>query len=294
MSGGKVMKKMFLFHVVFIVFIAFSNNTFAKLKVIYPNVNEAGEEFFGYAVLKLALENSGKEFELNVSKVSVNNDRIRVMIKQKKISISDFGTSPEYEQEFLPIYFPIDMGLNGWRIFLIHNDEKPQFTNIEKIEDLRKKIAGQGVGWSDVQILKKAGLKVQQASSITNLFRMIEGKRFDYFPLGVNEVHSLLEEYRTYSPNVIVEQKILLIYPFGRLFFVNKDNQELHDAVKAGLVKSFENGSFWRLFKTHKSNAAIFTKTYLKKRTQIFIDNSNITEEFEKIPKKYFFKLDML
>jgi hypothetical protein len=132
MSGGKVMKKMFLFHVVFIVFIAFSNNTFAKLKVIYPNVNEAGEEFFGYAVLKLALENSGKEFELNVSKVSVNNDRIRVMIKQKKISISDFGTSPEYEQEFLPIYFPIDMGLNGWRIFLIHNDEKPQCTNIEK------------------------------------------------------------------------------------------------------------------------------------------------------------------
>lgn len=289
------MKKKFLFHLAFIVaFIVFSNNSFAKLKVVYPNVNEAGEELFGYAVLKLALENSGKDFELNVSKVRVNNDRIRVMIKQKKISISDFGTSPEYEQELLPIYFPIDMGLNGWRIFLIHNDRQSKFSKIKTIEDLRKNIAGQEVSWSDVEILEEAGLKVQKASHITSLFRMTEGKRFDYFPLGVNEVHSLLERYRKYSPNVIVEQKILLIYPFGRLFFVNKDNQELHDAVKTGLVKSFENGSFWKLFKSHKSNAAIFTKSHLKKRIQILIDNPNITEEFKKIPKKYFFRLDML
>lgn len=289
------MKKKFLFHLAFIfAFIVFSNNTFAKLKVVYPNVNEAGEELFGYAVLKLALENSGKDFELNVSKVRVNNDRIRVMIKQKRISISDFGTSPEYEQELLPIYFPIDMGLNGWRIFLIHNDQQSKFSKIKTIEDLRKNIAGQEVGWSDVEILEEAGLKVQKASHITSLFRMTEGKRFDYFPLGVNEVHSLLEGYRKYSPNVIVEQKILLIYPFGRLFFVNKDNQELHDAVKTGLVKSFENGSFWKLFKSHKSNAAIFTKSHLKKRIQILIDNPNITEEFKKIPKKYFFRLDML
>lgn len=32
------------------------------LQVIYPNVNGEGEDAFGYAVLKLALEKSGVEF----------------------------------------------------------------------------------------------------------------------------------------------------------------------------------------------------------------------------------------
>jgi len=277
-----------------VVLTAFVHNSNAQMKIIYPNVNEAGKELFGYAVLKLALENSGKNFELNVSKTRVNDARIRKMIKHKMISISDFGTSADFEQEFLPIYFPIDLGLNGWRIFLIHKDKQSEFEKIKTIADLKKKSAGQGNLWSDVKILENAGLKVYQAPSLKCLFNMIEKKRFDYFPLGANEVHSLLDQFREYCPNVIVEQNFLLIYPFGRLFFVHKDNKELHDAVYSGLVKAFENGSLWKLFKSHKSNRAIFTQANLKNRKQIFIQNPHMTTAFKKIPKKYFFQLNML
>jgi hypothetical protein len=216
------------------------------------------------------------------------------MLEQKKISISDFGTNPEFEQELLPIYFPIDLGLNGWRIFLIHRENQPQFAEIKTIEDLITKKAGQGVGWSDIKILENAGLEVQTGSHISNLIAMTNAKRFDYFPLGANEVHYLLETYKKQGFNVVVEQKNLLIYPFGRLFFVHKNNVELHDAVKIGLVKSFENGSFLKLFKSHKSNRALFTNANLKSRTQIFIENPQMTKEFKKIPKKYFFTVSML
>jgi len=264
------------------------------MKIIYPNVNQFGKESFGYAVLKLALESSGKDFDLNVSRTIVNNARIRKMINQKMISIADFGTSAEFEQELLPIYFPIDLGLNGWRIFLIHKDKQSEFAKIKTIEGLKKMTAGQGNYWSDVKILENAGLKVYQAPSLTSLFRMTEKNRFDYFPLGANEVHSLLEQFRENCPNVIVEHKLLLIYPFGRLFFVHKNNRELHDAVYSGLVKAFDNGSLWKLFKSHKSNKAIFTKANLKDRKQIFIKNPHMTTAFKKIPKKYFFQLNML
>ena len=289
------MKKTVLINLSLIVVLtAFVNNSSAQMKIIYPNVNEAGKELFGYAVLKLALESSGKDFDLNVSKTRVNNARIRKMINLKIISIADFGTSAEFEQEFLPIYFPIDLGLNGWRIFLIHKDKQSEFAKIKTIEDLRKMSAGQGNLWSDVKILENAGLKVYQAPNLTCLFKMTEKKRFDSFPLGANEVHSLLEQFRVNCPNVIVEQNLLLIYPFGRLFFVHKDNRELHDAVYSGLVKSFENGSLWKLFKSHKSNSAIFTKANLKDRKQIYINNPHMTTAFKKIPKKYFFQLNML
>ncbi len=278
----------------FLIMIAFPHNTLAQLVVIYPNVNGIGKELFGYSALKLALQNSGVDYELHVSKIKVNDQRIRRMIADREVSISDFGTSTEAEQEFLPIYFPIDLGLNGWRIFAIHKDNQSRFTNITTIEALRAMTAGQGLGWSDVKILEHAGLTVFEGSHISNLFAMTEFKRFDYFPLSANATHRLLDIYQKKIPNVVVESNILLIYPFGRLFFVHKDNRALHDAVKTGLAKAFESGEYWRLFKAHKSNQGLFTKANLKSRTQIFIENPHMTKEFKGIPKKYFFNLNML
>jgi len=287
------MKRVILLGLVLLGF-SFISNAFATLNVVYPNVNDVGKDLFAYSVLKLALENSGEAFNLKIRIVDANDARIRRMIQLKTISISDFGTSPQFEKEFLPVYFPIDLGLNGWRILLIHKDKQLEFLEIKTLDDLKKMIAGQGLAWTDVKILENAGLRVVQAPHITNLFRMIEKKRFDYLPLGANEAHSLLEKNLKYCQNVRVEQKLLLIYPFARFFFVHKDNKALHDAVYKGLVRSFENGSFLKLFRSHHSNSAIFNKANLKSRKQILIQNPHLSKAFKKIPKKYFFDLNML
>ncbi len=268
--------------------------TTAQIKVVYPNINLDGKNLFGYSALKLALENSGKEFTLSIKEINTNNSRIRMMLKNKEISVADFGTSPEFERDFLPVFFPIDLGLNGWRIFIIHKDDQTVFDKITSLEDLKKMTAGQGMGWSDIEILEHSGLKVEKAPNIDNLFKMLEMKRFDYLPLGANETHFLLDTYKTKTPNILVEESILLLYPFGRLFFVHKDNKELHDAIQSGLEESFSNGSFQKLFRTHKSNKALFEKANLGKRKQVFIDNPNMSEKFKKIPPKYFFNLNML
>lgn len=285
--------KKYLFPFLFVAaFLSLCAN--AQLDVVYPNINGLGKESFAYEVLAKALAKSGVDYHLSVTEDTVNNARIRLLIKEKKISIADFGTSPEFEQEFLPLYFPIDLGLNGWRVFLIHKDSQTRFDHDMQLEQLRQMTAGQGTGWSDVVILEHAGLPVAQSPHISNLIRMLNNKRFDYFPLGANEVHSLLAQYQGYGDQLMVEQDILLIYPFGRLFFVHKDNQPLYDAVKAGLTLLFESGEFFELFRQHPSHAAIFNESHLDRRTVIRIENPYMTKAFHRIPDKYFFSLDRI
>lgn len=291
---GIHLKKYGTFLPVFMMLFVASIHGKEPLQVIYPNINGLGEKSFGYEVLKLALENSGTNYRLEMNNRTSTNERIRILIKNKKISIADFGTNEAYENDLLPIYFPIDLGLNGWRIFLIHQENQAAFNNIKTLKDLRQKIAGQGRGWADTEILRNARLSVVESKNVENIIKMLGAKRFDYFPLGVNEAHFLLNEYAPSNPNIIVEPKLLLIYPFARLFFVHKDNQELHDLVESGLLTSFENGSFWALFKSHASNKALFTEVKLQQRTKILIDNPNLSKKFNKIPKEYFFNLDWL
>ena len=289
------MKRFILLMAILLSLLNFTVNASEKIKVIYPNVNSGGTNLFGYAVLKLALENSGHDFELVITKSNPNNARVRKLIKNKVISISDFGTSVQFEKDFLPIYFPINLGLTGWRVFIIKNYNQTKFTHINSLSDLSLHTAGQGIGWSDVKILEKADLRVVQAPDLANLFKMLERQRFDYFPLGANEAHFLLESFKNKNvSDLIVENNLLLIYPFARFFFVHKDNVELHDIVKKGLKKSFDNGSFWKLFKSHKSNEALFKKVNLKVRKIIRIDNPNMSDKFKQIPQKYFFNLNML
>ena len=53
--------------------------------------------------------------------------------------------------------------------------------------------------------------------------------------------HFLLAKYKQYS---LVTMKTLLIYPFGRLFFVHKTNTTLRDDIYKGLLAAFEKENF--------------------------------------------------
>lgn len=279
-------------YLLFFTFI--SINIFPQVHIKYPNINGLGKQTFSYAVLNMALENSGEDYEIELLDYEVNDTSVRQMLKKGKIDIADFGTSKKFEDEFLPIYIPIDYGLNGWRIFIIHKDNKSKFSRINTIADLKNYTAGQGSDWADITILENSGLKVVTAPQITSMLGMVNKKRVDYFPLEANYVHWLVENNKEAYPHLYVDQNLLLIYPFARFFFVNKKNTNLHRIVKKGLEISFENGSFLELFKTHKASKDIFTKARLNQRKLIYIENPLMSERFKQIPKKYFFSLSML
>lgn len=262
----------------------------APLRVVYPNVDGLEADAYGYKVLDLALRKSGAAYELSLNPVRVNHERARVMIETGEVSAYDFGTSVEFERRFLPVYFPIDRGLNGYRLLVVHRDNAEEFRQIKSIDQLRRKTAGQGLRWSDIPILERAGIKVFTAP-FESLFRMVQYKRIDFLPLGANEVHYLLEKHKPDAPDAVVDSNLLIIYPFGRLFFLRKGNEKLRDAILKGLETAFNDGSFQALLNDYFFRNAQADAAGLASRTPIHLENPALTPEFGRIPQKYFYQL---
>jgi len=257
--------------------------------VIYPRVAANGTDVFGYRVLKLALDKSGADYRLRLTRATMNHKRARRMIREGRVSVFDFGTSPRFEREFLPIYFPIDRGLNGWRLLVIRRDRQADFSRVTSLQGLRQMTAGQGP-WSDTPILESAGIRVTTAP-FESLFRMVGAGRFDFFPLGVNEIYGLLAANRGDDRNLVVEKHLVLIYPFGRFFFVRRGNQHLHDIIARGLKRAWKDGSFEKLFYDDPALKQALKQAGLKRRTVIRIPNPFLSSRFRQIPLRYFFSL---
>ena len=256
------------------------------LQVKYPNLDGLEANAYGYKVLNLALRKSGVDFELSLHPLNVNQERARIMMDSGEVNVVDFGTSAEFEHRFLPVYFPIDRGLNGYRLLVVHKDNADEYERMRSLMQLRDKTAGQGVRWSDIAILERAGIKVATAP-LDGLFRLLERKRIDFVPLGANEVHFLLDKYRDAAPHAVVDSNLLIIYPFGRLFFVQKGNERLREAILRGLEAAFEDGSFMALLSKYYFPSTDLSA--LAHRTILRLDNPSLTPEFRRMPPKYFF-----
>ncbi|WP_341676243.1 hypothetical protein [Niveibacterium sp. SC-1] len=263
----------------------------APLQVVYPNLNGNGTANLGYRVLKLALEKSGQAYDLSVDPRPANDERARLLLQAGEISTADFGSGADFEKRFAAIYFPIDQGLLGYRLFIIHRDDAPRFAQVQSLEDLQRFAAGQGLGWSNNQIMSAAGLEVVTGPTLESLFPMLEARRFDFLPLGLNEVYGFQEQYRKLAPSSLVETHLVLIYPFARLFYVRQGDTALRKAVEDGLRKAFDDSSFQHLLNNDPAIRAAVLQANLRSRVQIRIGNPTLTKAFRAIPPRYFFDL---
>lgn len=158
-------------------------------------------------------------------------------------------TDKEREQELRPVRIPLFKGLFGYRVFLIRADEQARFNDIKTLDDLAQLLAGQGTHWPDTSIMQYNGLRVTTAETTESLFRMINARRFDYFPRGISEAWFELEQ--RHEKNLVVEDNILLYYPTALYFFVNKKNEALAKRIEQGLETLIDNGKFDEFFYSH-------------------------------------------
>lgn len=284
------MKKALILSVLTTIYISI----FTQQILVYPNINGQGKESINYAILQLALEKSGKDYVINQLDYKVNDVTQRTMLKEGKIDIADFGTSREWEEKFLPVYFPIDLGLNGWRLLLIHKDNREIFSSVENLSEFRGFTTGLGTNWSDITVFQDSGITVLQAPQISNLIAMLNNKRFDYFSLSAQNAYWHLDQNREEYPDLVMDQYLVVIYPFARFFFLRKEDIELRDTLLEGLVKAYEDGSLLNLYKTHPFSRDLFNRANLKERVQIRLPNYSTSQELKEIPKEYFFNTSML
>ncbi len=260
----------------------------ADLEVIYPDREGIEEKnTYPYSVLELALNKSKTPYKLISRPLAMTDARVRVELASRRLSVAWFGTSKKFEEEFLPVRFPITKGLLGHRLFVVHKENQNVFTKVKSIKGLLKLTAGQGIGWADIEILRNAKLTVK-TETLSSLFQMLDRKiGISYLPLGANEIYNFVEKRKQNMPNLTVERELAMIYPFDFFFFVNKTDTKLHGTIYEGLLRAYQDGSFTQLFESHPDHLKFFKKAKLKSRRKIYIDNPFMTKETSKALKTF-------
>jgi hypothetical protein len=250
------------------------------------------ETTFPFQVLKLGLSKTGKSYVLRPSPIGrANSQRTAdAMAADGPIDVEWVGANLIDDQKMYPVLFPIDMGLLGYRIFLIDGSRKNEFAQIKSIDDLRKMVALQGTGWSDVDVLRSAGLRVRTAATYADLFRMTVNGRADYFPRGAFEAYSDKRKFADSAPGLAVEDTLVLRYPFTFIFYVKKTDKQLHDDLYRGLVAAFDDGSFKALCSSNQDFQSVLANAHLKTRRVLDIDNPHLSAEMKAVDKRFWYQ----
>lgn len=233
-------------------------------------VNGQNEQLI-FSILELAVSKADSSAVFVQGDEALNSVRASAEVEAKNLDIFWSGASPDYEDNFKTIRIPVLKGLLGHRIFIIRAEDESKFAQINSFSDLTKLNAGQGTFWGDTKILKNAQIPTVTTIKYGNLFPMLEGGRFDYFPRAVHE--PWVEVKSRPELNLVVEKKTMLIYPFAMYFYVHKDNQQLHDKIYKGFEMAINDGSFDELFFNHPMIKEALSLANLSERKVIRIDN---------------------
>ncbi|PKG39823.1 diguanylate cyclase [Psychromonas sp. Urea-02u-13] len=225
-------------------------------------------------ILTLILSKSDPQAKIRQLSEELPEPRLIEEIQLQKVDLLWAGASPHLESTLLPIRIPLFKGLLGHRIFIIKKDNQAKFNNIKTLAQLKQLTAGQGTLWGDTKVLQDANIPVVTTLKYPNLFYMLEGGRFDYYPRAVHEPWD--EVIARPELNLAVEGNILLIYPFAMYLYVNKNNQALHEKLVRGFEMAIADGSFDELFFNNQMIKDALQKTNLKNRTVIRINNPNM------------------
>ncbi|MFL0802036.1 MAG: diguanylate cyclase [Agarilytica sp.] len=248
------------------------------LEITYPAAITTQDQLI-VDILRLAVSKSDKSHLYQLSPLPNASGPERALetkmkqVQTGQLSVMWAGAQEVNERTMQPIKIPILKGLLGHRIFIIRKDKQVLFDSLSSIEDLKQLSLGQARFNNDTNILKQAKLSVVDPVKHDNLFKMLEGGRFDYFPRAL---HEPWEEIQTHSDlPLAVEQKILLVYPYALYFYVSQKKAELNDMITQGFRNAIEDGSFDQLFFSSELIKTTFEKSNFRSRKVFHIPNPN-------------------
>ena len=241
----------------------------------FPIPEFEGDHRYDYAtqLLQLALSKSGADYRIQPAAFAMNQERQVLELEAgRSIDVGPIPSSAEREARLLPIMIPLNKGVLGWRLGLIRKGERASFEGVQTLDDLKRVRLAQGQEWPDTQILEANGIDVITAPRYEGLFKMLIGKRFDYFPRSVMEIW---DEQENNASTLEVEPHLALHYFYDAYFMVNRRNTRLAHDIETGLEKAIADGSFDRLFQQYYGER--LRKAHLETRTVIELRNPLMT-----------------
>lgn len=203
-------------------------------------------------------------------------NRIKQDMLIGKLDVFWSMTSQELEDEFIAVYIPIFRGLLGMRIPLVKEENVNMFANVNSLSDLKRYKAGSGKSWPDTEILEFNDLPVVKTLKYQNLFPMLEGERFDYFPRGLHEPWQEITDNE--KLNLAVENNILIHYTAPNYFFVNKSNPELAQQLTELLEAFIESGEYAQYFFEDDEVRNALDRANVRNRVVFKIENPTLSD----------------
>lgn len=241
--------------------------------VIVPKVQGEKEQIL-YDILALALSKRAPSITLSTLPEVLNEAQLVSEVESENVDVMWSGGDKEKDERLLAVRIPVLKGLLGHRIFLIREEDKARFATIQTFEDLLQFEAGQGRFWGDTQILKSADIPTVTTIKYKNLFPMLEGGRFDYFPRALHEPFIEAENHK--HLDLVVDSNVMLVYPYAMYFYVNKNNERLHNLIYSGFETAIKDGSYDELFFNNSMIQDVLTKAKVEERTAFRVGNPHL------------------
>ncbi len=196
-----------------------------------------------------------------------------------RITVMYLGTNQEFERDLVPIRIPVDKNLGGYCVFLIRKGEQERFAAAKTLDDLKRWSYGLGLGWIDVEILRKSGFKVVTGSSYDGLFSMLVNRRFDIFLRAAVEVLDEQAQRVEQLPDLFIEPSILLCYPLPMYFWFSKtpEGERLAARAREGMFSMIEDGTYDQIFFKYQQEK--IDRLDLRHRKVFRIDNPFLVKE---------------
>ena len=242
--------------------ISFSGLASTSLTVRYS----AGGHAYPAELLALILSKSNITLVANeVANIPSQSRAIRLLGEKNGIDVFWGATSTEWEKHAKAILIPIDKGLLGYRIPVVHVSNKDLFAEVTHSRELLPFVFGLREDWPDAAIFKRNELDTLMFGAGAEPIAMLHSGRIDALP---NDIFDIAKNH---GEGIIHEPHIAIRYPSAVYFFVAKNNQALHTLLQDGLLAAIADGSFDRLF--FKYFAATIAQADLKNRRIIELTN---------------------
>ncbi|WP_137225314.1 hypothetical protein [Shewanella sp. MEBiC00475] len=256
---------------------AYANDQF----IINNSESELDNRYqYPYDLLALVIEATKVDFgeaSLTVSSMIMSRNRtFRALKDGHTINIIAEASKLEWDEQLIPIKIPIRKGIQGFRIFIIKQENAATLANITTLAQLTSLNTGSGSQWSTKVAMQKAGFKVVESNEYNSLFNMLSKERFITFGRGVNEVFQEIELFKQHYPELVVDEHLMLNIPLATYYYVSPDKPRLAQRIQVGLQRIIESGQFDQLF--YQYHCTYLIKSKLNQRLIFKIDNPFISE----------------
>lgn len=246
------------------------------LAATYSIQSNSSDSSLPVVVIKEIMRRAGHQaVHLYEGRNDISQNRVFSDVENGELDIIWVMTNRTMEDRFMPVRIPIYRGILGMRLPLVRRDKISSLSQINSITDLRQFTAGQGKTWADTLILEANRIPVAKTLKYPNLFYMLEGGRFDYYPRGLYEPWSEIERFK--ELDLAVSPDILIRYKSPLYFFTSKQNRQLNGLINSVFDEMIADGSFNTLFFADPQVNEGLTKSNLEQRVIIDLDNPNLS-----------------